>query len=167
MVLTATTPTRTREITVHEADAHDLFLRALDLPIEHREAFLAEERPAAIGWAEQRYVNEFTLARAERPGDLFVFYPTLPDERERRHVMSRVDLDAGDFEGGAVRVRLLRTAADAEAVRYQLIVIAESRRSLSADGDAIMRWHNVAHNAINEAFERVITDETRRRMRQV
>ncbi|MCA9679704.1 MAG: TIGR04255 family protein [Kofleriaceae bacterium] len=131
------------------------------------EAFLAEERPAAIGWAEQRYVNEFTLARAERPGDLFVFYPTLPDERERRHVMSRVDLDAGDFEGGAVRVRLLRTAADAEAVRYQLIVIAESRRSLSADGDAIMRWHNVAHNAINEAFERVITDETRRRMRQV
>ena len=46
MVLTATTPTRTREITVHEADAHDLFLRALDLPIEHREAFLAEECPS-------------------------------------------------------------------------------------------------------------------------
>ncbi len=31
---------------MHEADAHDLFLRALDLPNEHRAGFLAEECPS-------------------------------------------------------------------------------------------------------------------------
>ncbi len=131
------------------------------------EAFLAEERPGALGWAEQRYVNEFTLARIERPGELFLFYPPQPDDRERRHAVTRLDLDAIEFDGGSVAISLVRAAQDVDAVRYQLVVVASSARTLDADVDAILRWHNVAHNAINEAFERVITDETRRRMRQV
>jgi uncharacterized protein (TIGR04255 family) len=131
------------------------------------EAFLAEERPVALGWAEQRYVNEFTIARADRPGDYFVFYPALPDDRERRHALARLDVDAAEFDGGVVRVSLIRVASDPEAVRYQLVVVATSRTRLDADLDAVMRWHNVSHHAVNEAFERVITNETRRRMRQV
>lgn len=131
------------------------------------EAYLAEERPFALDWAEQRYVNEFTLARAERPADFFVFYPPLPDDRERRHALTRLDVDAAEFDGGAVTVTLLRTAADADAVRYQLVVVASSRTALDPDLDEVMRWHNVSHHAINEAFERVITNETRKRMRQV
>jgi uncharacterized protein (TIGR04255 family) len=131
------------------------------------EAFLAEDRPPALDWAEQRYVNEFTLARAERPADFFVFYPPLPDDRERRHSLTRLDLEAADFDGGAVTVSLLRTAADPEAVKYQLVVVAASHAGLAADVDAVIRWHNVSHHAINEAFERVITNETRKRMRQV
>ena len=131
------------------------------------EAFLGEERPIALAWAEQRYVNEFTLARAERPADFFVFYPPLPDDRERRHALSRLDLDAADFDGGTVGVSLIRIASDPDAVRYQLVVVAASRTGLDADLDEVMRWHNVSHHAINEAFERVITNETRKRMRQV
>lgn len=131
------------------------------------EAFLAEERPVRLDWAEQRYVNEFTLARAERPSDFFVFYPLLPDDRDRRHALTRLDVDAAEFEGGSVEVSLLRTAADAEAVRYQLVVVARSRAGLAPDTDDAIRWHNLSHHAINEAFERVITNETRKRMRQV
>ena len=131
------------------------------------EAYLAEERPVALSWAEQRYVNEFTLARAEKPGDFFVFYPPLPDDRERRHSLARLDLDAAEFEGGSVEVSLLRIASDPDAVRYQLVVIAASRTGLDADLDEVMRWHNVSHHAINEAFERAITNETRKWMRQV
>jgi uncharacterized protein (TIGR04255 family) len=131
------------------------------------EVFLAEERPVSLAWAEQRYVNEFTLARAERPGELFVFYPPLPDDRERRHALTRLDIDAAEFDGGTVEVSLIRTASDPEAVRYQLVVVAASRTGLDADLDEVMRWHNVSHHAINEAFERVITNETRKRMRQV
>jgi uncharacterized protein (TIGR04255 family) len=131
------------------------------------EAFLGEDRPALLEWAEQRYVNEFTLARAERPASFFVFYPALPDDRDRRHSLTRLDVDAAEFDGGWVEVSLLRTAADAEAIRYQLVVVASSRSGLPAEIDEVMRWHNLAHHAINEAFERVITNETRRRMRQV
>jgi uncharacterized protein (TIGR04255 family) len=131
------------------------------------EAFLGVERPTTLDWAEQRYVNEFTLARSERPGDFFVFYPPLPDDRERRHSLTRLDLDAAEFEGGSVQVSLLRIAADAEAVRYQLVVVASSRTGPGADVDDVIRWHNVSHHAINEAFERVITGETRKRMRQL
>ena len=131
------------------------------------DAFLAEERPPGLDWAEQRYVNEFTLARAERPADFFVFYPPLPDDRDRRHSLTRLDLDAAEFDGGSVTVSLLRTAADSEAVRYQLVVVASSRTGLAGDVDDVIRWHNVSHHAINEAFERVITNETRKRMRQV
>lgn len=134
------------------------------------EAFLAESAPAALGWAEQRYINEFTLARAERPHDLFVFYPQLPtgtDAPDRRHALARLDVDAAEFDGGAVQVSLVRTAQDPEAVRYQLVVVASSRGALDADVEGVMRWHNLAHHAVNEAFERVITNETRRRMRQV
>jgi uncharacterized protein (TIGR04255 family) len=131
------------------------------------EVFLGEERPPMLHWAEQRYVNEFTLARAERPGDFFVFYPTLPDDRERRHSLTRLDLDAAEFEGGAVQVSLLRIAADPDAVRYQLVVVASSHTGLGADVDEVVRWHNVSHHAINDAFERVITGETRKRMRQL
>ncbi len=134
------------------------------------EAFLAEHRGGGdvpLGWAEQRYVNEFTLARAERPGDFFVFYPPLPDDRARSHAVSRMDIDAAEFEGGTVQVSLLRTGADLEAVRYQLVVIAASRAGVPADLDAVMGWHHVSHHAINEAFERVITNETRKRMRQL
>jgi uncharacterized protein (TIGR04255 family) len=131
------------------------------------EAYLGEAQPPHLSWAEQRYVNEFTLARAERPNEFFVFYPPLPDDRDRRHSLTRLDVDAAQFDGGAVSVSLLRTAADTDAVRYQLVVIASSRSRLAADLDDVMRWHNIAHHAINEAFERVITNETRRRMRQV
>lgn len=135
------------------------------------EAYLAEERTSVLGWAEQRYVNEFTLARAEKPADFFVFYPQLPpgmaDDRDRRHALTRMDVDGADFDAGGVQVSLRRTALDDEAVRYQLIVIASSRGNLDADVEVVMRWHNVAHNAINDAFERIITNETRRRMRQV
>lgn len=131
------------------------------------EAYLAEERPGSLTWAEQRYVNEFTLARVERPAELFVFYPPLPDDRERRHALTRLDLDAVEFDGGAVMISLVRAAIDTEAVRYQRVVVASSRRTLTGDAEVVLGWHNVAHNAINEAFERVITDETRRRMRQV
>jgi uncharacterized protein (TIGR04255 family) len=129
------------------------------------EAFLAEDRPPVLSWAEQRYVNEFTLARAERPVDFFIFYPSLPEDR--RHAMTRLDVEAAEFDRGIVDVSLLRTAADADAVRYQLVVVASSHAGLAADLDDVMRWHNVAHHAVNEAFERVITNETRRRMRQV
>jgi uncharacterized protein (TIGR04255 family) len=136
------------------------------------EAFLVEHGAASpegnrLGWAEQRYVNEFTLARAERPGEFFVFYPPLPEDRARSHAVTRMDIEAAEFDGGTVQVSLLRTAADAEAVRYQLVVVAASKAGVAADLDAVMRWHNVAHHAINEAFERVITNETRKRMRQV
>lgn len=131
------------------------------------EAFLAEERPIALAWAEQRYVNELTLARTERPADFFVCYPALPDDRERRHALARLDLDAAEFDGGSVEVSLIRIASDPDAVRYQLVVVATSRTGLDADLDEVMRWHNVSHNAINEAFERAITNETRKRMRQV
>lgn len=131
------------------------------------EAYLLEERPSVLGWAEQRYVNEFTLARAEKPADFFEFYPPLPDDRDHRHSLSRMDVDGSDFEAGGVQISLRRTAADADAVRYQLIVVATSRGNLDAEIDVVMRWHNVAHNAINDAFERIITNETRRRMRQV
>ncbi len=131
------------------------------------EAYLAEERVTVLGWAEQRYVNEFTLARAEKPADFFVFYPPLPDDRDRRHALSRMDVDGAEFEAGGVEVSLRRTVADAEAVRYQLIVVARSRGNLPAEVEVVMRWHNVAHNAVNDAFERIITNETRRRMRQV
>jgi uncharacterized protein (TIGR04255 family) len=131
------------------------------------EVFLTEQRPASLDWAEQRYVNEFTLARAERPGDFFVFYPSLPDERDRRHSLTRLDLEAAEFDGGSVSVSLLRVAADPEAVRYQLVVVATSQTGIAADVDDVIRWHNVSHHAINDAFERVITNETRKRMRQV
>ena len=43
MALPAMTSTRPQESAVRETDAHDLFLRALDLPADHREAFLRDE----------------------------------------------------------------------------------------------------------------------------
>jgi len=131
------------------------------------ETYLSEEQPPHLGWAEQRYVNEFTLARAERPVDFFVFYPALPDEQKRRHALTRLDLEAAEFDGGTVTVSLLRTASDVDAIRYQLVVVASSRARLAPDVDDVIAWHNISHHAINEAFERVITNETRRRMRQV
>jgi len=131
------------------------------------EAYLAEERPVALGWAEQRYVDVAGAPRAGHAGRFYVALPHLPDAREHRHSLTRLDVDAAELDGGSVAVSLVRIAADPELVRYQLTVVATSRTSLDPDVHEVMRWHNVSHHAINAAFERVITNDTRKRMRQV
>jgi uncharacterized protein (TIGR04255 family) len=138
-------------------------------PNLHRvmEAYLLEEEPHTVGGAEQRYVNELVLARGERPSDFFTFYPPIGDELQRAHARIHLEVDTATFPGGVVSFSLSRADDTADGVRYVLEVGARSVRALVADADAIVEWHNIAHNALSVTFEMSITDAFRRRLRQV
>jgi uncharacterized protein (TIGR04255 family) len=131
------------------------------------EAYLAEEEPRTVGGAEQRYINELVLARGERPSDFFTFYPPVGDELQRAHARIHLEVDTATFAGGVVAFSLTRADDTAEGVRYVLEVSTRSVRALVADADAIVQWHNLAHNALSVTFEMAITDAFRRRLRQV
>jgi uncharacterized protein (TIGR04255 family) len=128
--------------------------------------FLAEEEPHVIGGAEQRFVNELWLSRADRPSDLFAFYPPLGDVLESRHVPLRLEVETESAGDLAVTVTLAR-AGEGDGVLYVLEVAARATRGLPPDAQALVEWHNRAHQACDESFEAAITDETRRRLRQV
>jgi uncharacterized protein (TIGR04255 family) len=130
------------------------------------EAFLAEEQPYTISGAEQRFVNELWLARSDRPSDLFSFYPPLGAEFERRHVPVRVEVEVQNSDGIAVVATLAR-GGEGDGVLYTLEIAARATRGIAPEVTAIIEWHNRAHQAINAAFERAITSETRRRLREV
>ncbi|MCE9571882.1 MAG: TIGR04255 family protein [Deltaproteobacteria bacterium] len=129
-------------------------------------AFLAEEQPYTLSGAEQRFVNELWLTRSDRPSELFSFYPPLGAEFERRHVPLRLEVEVEHADGIAVVATLAR-GADGDGVLYTLEIAARATRGIEPDVTAIVEWHNRAHQAVNDAFERAITDETRRRLRQV
>jgi uncharacterized protein (TIGR04255 family) len=128
--------------------------------------FLTEEQPSVIGGAEQRYVNELWLSRADRPSELFSFYPPLGDELETRHVPMRLEVETESSGDLAVTVALSR-AGEGDGVLYVLEVSARATRGLPPDALALVEWQNRAHQACDESFEAAITDETRRRLRQV
>jgi uncharacterized protein (TIGR04255 family) len=131
------------------------------------DAYLAEEHPTVIGGAQQHYVNEFRVARRERPSALFTFYPPLPEELQREHAEIHVEVAMHSFADGATSVRLRRVAVDNASATYHLEVIARSVRALEPDADALTRWQNLAHVALNHSFELSITAECRKRLRQV
>jgi len=131
------------------------------------EAYLTEEEPHTVGGAEQRYVNELLLSRGERPSDFFVFYPPLGDDLQRNHARIELAVDTATFPGGWVSLTLTRGDETGDLVRYVLEVASRSNRALAADVDAIVQWHNRAHNALSTSFEQAITDEFRKRLRQV
>ena len=128
--------------------------------------FLAEEQPYTIGGAEQRYVNELWLSRADRPSELFTFYPPLGNALEMRHVPLRLEVETESVGDVAVTVTLSR-AGEGDGVLYVLEVAARATRGLPPDAQALVEWQNRAHQACDESFEAAITDETRRRLRQV
>ncbi|HTJ41277.1 MAG TPA: TIGR04255 family protein [Kofleriaceae bacterium] len=129
------------------------------------EEFLAEEQPYMIGSAEQRFVNELWLSRADRPSDLFTFYPPL-GELETSHVPMRLEVETASSGDVAVTVSLAR-GGEGDGVLYVLEIAARATRALPAEVGALVEWHNRAHHACDDSFEAAITDETRRRLRQV
>ena len=127
---------------------------------------LAEEQPYTIGGAEQRFVNEIWLSRADRPSELFAFYPPLGADLEHRHVPVKLEVETMSEGDVAVTVTLAR-GGEGDGILYVLEVAARATRGLPAEVGALVEWHNRAHHACDDSFEAAITDEMRRRLRQV
>jgi hypothetical protein len=78
----------------------------------------------------------------------------------------RLEVETASSADVAVTVTLAR-AGEGDGVLYVLEVAARATRALPADTSALVEWHNRAHHACDDSFEAAITDETRRRLRQV
>jgi len=115
----------------------------------------------------QRYLNIFRLQPFERPDELFSFYPPLPTALMEKHVAVRLQVEAVEFRNGVCDVRLWRHEATDEEVTYRMEVISRSNTPVASEVDAILEWHQIAHDAVNRAFDMSITPTCRKRLREL
>lgn len=114
-----------------------------------------------------RYLNVFGLKPFERPDELFSFYPPLPQALIQKHVAVSLRIEAVSFRGGVCTVRLWRHAVDELEVCYRMEVEAQSTASVKPSTEAILQWHQIAHDAVNQAFDMSITPACRKRLREL
>ncbi len=114
-----------------------------------------------------RYLNVFPLQPFEKPNDLFCFYPPLPANLVDDHVAVSVRIEAVKFRNGACTVRLWRHELHDEVVVYRMESASRSDIPVEADVDAILEWHQIAHDAVNRAFDMSITPVCRKRLREL
>ena len=105
--------------------------------------------------------------RVERPNELFSFYPPLPEAIVDRHVAVRLQIEAVEFRNGVCDVRLWRHEASDDEVVYRMELISRSHSPVDCDIDAILEWHQLAHDAVNRAFDMSITPTCRKRLREL
>ena len=108
----------------------------------------------------QRYINRVLLPPASVPRTYFRVYPTIPDDLGNPPFAMQVRV--GELLRGAVILNLALQGYEGSRPAYLLDIYARAMGDApSANWEAIEEWMDQAHEAVSEAFEFAITEESR------
>jgi uncharacterized protein (TIGR04255 family) len=118
-----------------------------------------------VSFLGQRYLNRIALPSLDAPPrEFFTLYPALPGERRASHRPFSMSVQTEEVQRGQVIVTLTYQGPDAERrPSYILDIYARTvdNPGMDFEWDRVKAWQDLAHTALNRAFEFAITEDCR------
>jgi uncharacterized protein (TIGR04255 family) len=158
-------------LTIHQLKPYTTWHDFKSLILRNFEIFKELIEPKSIKRVGLRYINRFDFneSQIERLEDNFNFYPAVPRDLPKIYaaISDHVEMP---FEDGRdrLRIRLLSITSEKPNIfsfTLDFDYFAETAESAEDPFDSIESWIENAHEQIEDAFEKCITEKCRARFR--